>query len=491
MGWHYQRLFILLVILVCVTLGHDHGHHHGHHGHQHHGHEHGHHGHQHGHHGHEHGHHGHHHGHHGHHHGHDDDMYGHNQKPASKWSKEANTQPKPKPEVVPLKQEEKKDQPKCGGKGHGHEHGHGHGEGHGHSHGKEEHVHAKSDEFKPPVKKEAVSWYEPILATAAISTAPFLILFLVPLDSNSADNQPILKVLLAFASGGLLGDAFLHLIPHAISPHSHDGSDHGHSHSHSHSHGGEEGHDHTENMMVGLWVLAGMMAFFVVEKCVRHIKGGHGHSHSHGAVNEEETKKEAVEGSEKKTDDDKKTEDAETTDDSEDKKDSKEKEESTDDQPPVEVVEPKKEIKISAYLNLVADCTHNFTDGLAIGASFLVSRNVGLITTLTIFLHEIPHEIGDFAILIQSGCTKRKAMSLQLVTAIGAFAGCICGLLAEGLGTAASAWILPFTAGGFIYIATVSVIPELLEETKFTQSLKEIFALLVGIFLMVVIAITE
>ena len=50
-------------------------------------------------------------------------------------------------------------------------------------------------------------------------------------------------------------------------------------------------------------------------------------------------------------------------------------------------------------------------------------------------------------------------MLLQLVTAIGAFAGCICGLLAEGLGTAASSWILPFTAGGFVYIATVSVIP--------------------------------
>ena len=65
-------------------------------------------------------------------------------------------------------------------------------------------------------------------------------------------------------------------------------------------------------------------------------------------------------------------------------------------------------IKVAAYLNLAADCTHNFTDGLAIGASFLVSRNVGLITTLTIFLHEIPHEIGDFAILVQSGCTKRK-----------------------------------------------------------------------------------
>lgn len=70
--------------------------------------------------------------------------------------------------------------------------------------------------------------------------------------------------------------------------------------------------------------------------------------------------------------------------------------------------EEEPEVKVSAYLNLVADCAHNFTDGLAIGASFLVSRNVGMITTLTIFLHEIPHEIGDFAILVQSGCTKRK-----------------------------------------------------------------------------------
>ena len=70
------------------------------------------------------------------------------------------------------------------------------------------------------------------------------------------------------------------------------------------------------------------------------------------------------------------------------------------------------DVKVSAYLNLAADCTHNFTDGLAIGASFLVSRNVGMITTLTIFLHEIPHEIGDFAILIQAGASKRKVSAI-------------------------------------------------------------------------------
>lgn len=63
---------------------------------------------------------------------------------------------------------------------------------------------------------------------------------------------------------------------------------------------------------------------------------------------------------------------------------------------------------MAGYLNLAADFTHNFTDGLAIGASFLVSRNLGIITTLTILLHEVPHEIGDFAILVQSGCNKRK-----------------------------------------------------------------------------------
>lgn len=69
---------------------------------------------------------------------------------------------------------------------------------------------------------------------------------------------------------------------------------------------------------------------------------------------------------------------------------------------------PRSDIKVSGYLNLAADFTHNFTDGLAIGASFLVGPTVGAVTTVTILLHEVPHEIGDFAILVQSGCTKKK-----------------------------------------------------------------------------------
>jgi len=68
------------------------------------------------------------------------------------------------------------------------------------------------------------------------------------------------------------------------------------------------------------------------------------------------------------------------------------------------------DIKVAGYLNLAADFAHNFTDGLAIGASYAAGHNVGLITTITILFHEVPHEVGDFAILIQSGCSKRKVI---------------------------------------------------------------------------------
>jgi zinc transporter 7 len=74
------------------------------------------------------------------------------------------------------------------------------------------------------------------------------------------------------------------------------------------------------------------------------------------------------------------------------------------------------------------------------------------VTTITILFHEIARQIRDFAILLQSGCSRKKAMRLQLITFVGAFVGTSVTLFAEGFGDAASSWILPFTAGGFIYI---------------------------------------
>jgi solute carrier family 39 (zinc transporter), member 7 len=102
------------------------------------------------------------------------------------------------------------------------------------------------------------------------------------------------------------------------------------------------------------------------------------------------------------------------------------------------------------------------------------------------------HEIGDFALLIQSGCSKPKAIALQLVTAVGAFSGCLVSLAFGSTATeGSSSPVLAFTAGGFIYIATVSVIPELLSDVKIGQSIKEILALLIGIGVMVIIAVYE
>lgn len=318
--------------------------------------------------------------------------------------------------------------------------------------------------FQAESRDSVELWMQAVGATLLISAAPFLILFLIPVQSNSDQHQNLLKILLSFASGGLLGDAFLHLIPHALAPHSHHGPEDqsaADEESHGHSHG--MAHDHM--MSVGLWVLGGIMAFLVVEKFVRLLKGGHSHSHSHSRAAAPKCKDSDGEQEEK--------EEAKKID---KKVKKKAKEESSD-------------IKVSGYLNLAADFTHNFTDGLAIGASFLVSPAVGVITTITILLHEVPHEIGDFAILVQSGCTKKKAMCLQLLTAIGALAGTACSLLAEGVGAAATAWILPFTAGGFVYIATVTVLPELLSgRSSAGQSMMEIAAMLFGVGMMVIIA---
>nr|XP_048673715.1 zinc transporter SLC39A7 isoform X4 [Caretta caretta]XP_048673716.1 zinc transporter SLC39A7 isoform X4 [Caretta caretta] len=318
-------------------------------------------------------------------------------------------------------------------------------------------------------------------ATLLISAAPYFILFLIPVESNTSQHQALLRLLLSFASGGLLGDAFLHLIPHALVPHSHhvEGG-HAHSHSptvspgHGHSH---QGQDHQRMMAVGLWVLAGIVAFLVVEKFVRHMKGGHGHGHSHGG-HSHAPKAKSSSGEEDNGPQERKAGKVRAPDKAAAKKRGQELEERTQEST----------MKVSGYLNLAADLTHNFTDGLAIGASFLAGAGVGAVTTLTVLLHEVPHEVGDFAILVQSGCSKRKAMKLQLLTALGALAGTACSLLAEGIGEAATAWILPFTAGGFIYVGTVSVIPELLRDAAPLQSLLEVLGLVCGVAMMVLIA---
>jgi len=422
------------------------------------------------------------------------------EKAAFKYSRAANA----KMEEDEILEEDIVDLPpqRGPGPGHGHDgHGHSHG-GHGHSHGhgtaqreltpeerekarQKLHKNWDDDAEEAEMGTGSVFW-NAIGATLLISAAPFFILFFIPLD-NSEENQWILKITLSFASGGLLGDAFLHLIPHAMMASQGGGDDSGHGHSHGHSHGDGEAHG-PHDLSVGLWTLCGLIAFLCVEKLVRIYSGGHSHSHSAPAVAPVEVKKvEKKEKKEKKTDEKDKEETKEEI--TDEKKDDAAKEEKDEPKAETEVVSEEKEIKVAGYLNLAADAFHNFTDGLAIGASFQAGNTVGVMTTFSILFHEIPHEIGDYAILIQSGVPRLKAIFLQSFTALAAVAGCLVALLAQSAGQAAAAGIiLPFTAGGFIYIATVSVIPELLQGTSLKQSVYEILALLAGVGMMVIIS---
>ncbi|XP_077914149.1 zinc transporter ZIP13 isoform X8 [Halichoerus grypus] len=130
--------------------------------------------------------------------------------------------------------------------------------------------------------------------------------------------------------------------------------------------------------------------------------------------------------------------------------------------------------QVSGYLNLLANTIDNFTHGLAVAASFLVSKKV-----------------GDFAILLRAGFDRWSAAKLQISTALGGLLGAcfaICTQSPKGVEETV-AWILPFTSGGFLYIALVNVLPDLLEEEDPWRSLQQVLLLCTGIVVMVLFSL--
>ena len=131
--------------------------------------------------------------------------------------------------------------------------------------------------------------------------------------------------------------------------------------------------------------------------------------------------------------------------------------------------------------NLVGDGFHNFIDGMMIAASFLVSAKLGMVTTVAIILHEIPQELGDFGVLVYGGFSKRKALAFNFLSAAMAMIGAIVGyFIAHAVENFASI-ILPLTAGGFIYIATSDLIPELHKESSLKRATVAFLAFIMGI----------
>jgi len=276
-------------------------------------------------------------------------------------------------------------------------------------------------------------------------------------ESKSVTNDK-LKLMLSFAVGGLLGDVFLHLLPEA--------------HHKLYLKASEmqdpvkyiqEGH-----LTIGLWILFGILTFIFVEMIFSINKNN---EDSEDDRNSHDTQIKEYESS--SCEDDK----------SQNAVIAKEDENKTN-------------ISVSGYLNLIANCVDNFSHGLAVGGAFLIGPKVGVTTTLCILVHEIPHEIGDFAILIKSGFNRYDAARAQLSTAsIG-----ICGaLLALGLDTFLNnegghnvenytSWIIPFTCGGFINISLVTVLPDIMESPNLKDCLRTLSGIGFGVCSMMLVS---
>lgn len=186
---------------------------------------------------------------------------------------------------------------------------------------------------------------------------------------------------------------------------------------------------HTGHLVMGLWILGGILTFLILEKIFEASEDDESQNNNKG----DESKK-----------------------------------------------------KIVGYLNLAANCIDNFIHGLAVASSFLASFKMGLITTFAILIHEIPHEVGDFAILLKSGFSRWEAGKAQMWTASVGMLGALAALSLDSVKSleARTAWILPFSAGGFLNIALVSVLPELLSETNPRESFKQLGCIFLGILIM-------
>ncbi|KAK6371249.1 uncharacterized protein PV06_03982 [Exophiala oligosperma] len=306
-----------------------------------------------------------------------------------------------------------------------------------------------------------------LLATAYISGPPNFLLALCPPNIDPSS----LSVMVAFAVGGLLGDTLFHLLPEIFL--------------------GEDHHDRVKfvmlepnrNLLLGVGIIVGLVAFMAMDKALRIATGGdggHNHSHEHSSTSSSSASNGSASNTSGSTPSKSHGEVRQRN-----KSQKAEKAEKTPKTPPQPVDPINPSVKLAGLLNLIADFTHNITDGLALSSSFYASPALGATTTMAVFFHEIPHEVGDFALLIQSGFSKRKAMGAQFVTAVGAFLGTCIGIFVQEYGGNSSSstndlngaatkgiwgtslqWgdmLLPFTAGTFLYVGTVAVIPELLE----------------------------
>jgi zinc and cadmium transporter len=141
-----------------------------------------------------------------------------------------------------------------------------------------------------------------------------------------------------------------------------------------------------------------------------------------------------------------------------------------------------------SYLMILGDSLHNFIDGLVIAAAFMANVNLGFITTILILTHELPQELGIFAVIVSGGIDKVRAIFFSFLAQITCVMGGIAGFLAMSKVEILSTYLLPFAAGGFIYIAAADLIPSM-HKTEGVEKITSFVWLCLGLLFMLAVKI--
>ncbi|HTU68110.1 MAG TPA: ZIP family metal transporter [Steroidobacteraceae bacterium] len=233
-------------------------------------------------------------------------------------------------------------------------------------------------------------------------------------------RETLIPHMVSFATGALLGAALLGLIPHAVI-----------------GAGSEKVHE------VGIALIAGIGLFFILEKfllwrhchddhCDEHaVEPVHGHGHSHGAHDH--------------------------------------------------AGHHHARQKASGSLVLVGDALHNVLDGVLIAAAFLTDTHLGIVTAVAIAAHEIPQEVGNFAVLLHSGVGRGRALALNLLTSLTAVIGGVVGFYALGTALAALPFALAVAAASLLYVAVADLIPGLHRRVDARSSVMQVLLIAAGI----------
>ncbi|XP_071081820.1 zinc transporter ZIP10-like [Haliotis cracherodii] len=330
-------------------------------------------------------------------------------------------------------------------------------------------------------------WGYSTAAVVVISLVGLLGVAVIPIMQKFFFNQ-LLQFLVAMAVGALTGDAMLHLLPHAIAGgETATGADEDHD------------HDHLDSVWKGLCGLLGIYFFFIVQRLLVILTGARNRRMArkkakakHTFSDEPDLSAVVVNLSSYNESVSEEDGDMVTTVNSEAQ---------TEQAVPLKQETTQKvsgqsttghghghshhdgplsaSVSAVAWMVILGDGVHNFSDGLAIGAAFANSITGGISTAIAVFCHELPHEIGDFAVLLKAGMSIKQAVVYNCLSSVLCFVGMLIGV-ALGNIEEASMWIFACVGGMFIYISLVTMVPEL-TSVDTENPLRDLFLQCVGV----------